>query len=374
MKNVKIIFIAIVLLCVVTFSYYILQINYDSRGYINSLTNKIEGKTLNSTFQVKIKSGNLSTDYSIEQVINDIESLKLNTLNVPIAINVKNINASDMVIDKASEEKAIKLIKKLQGKKINIILEPYPWIENGVKPETEWSPDCINDFFYNWKNKILKNLIDEVAIPYHVDAFNVGTSFIYMEKNEEYMSEMVDFVRRYYKGLITYRTNFWVTAEWKPELYSMFKTKINNKFFSKLDFISIAAYFELTENDTNSVENLIKALHSTEIYGRKQNVEKQISEFHDKWDKPIFFGELGFPRTNKASFQPYNPIVSIVENDKEQANCFEAYKKVFEDTPWNLGFSIFAIGKIDDSKKYYPSEDSIKVIKEWYSSVAKFSK
>ncbi|WP_041707181.1 glycoside hydrolase family 113 [Clostridium cellulovorans] len=358
----------LIILFISVLAFYAVRINYNSRGFVNALINKIQGKTLNAEFQIKIKSGNLSTDYNIDQVLNDIEELRLNTLNVPIVINIDSRTSSNMVVDENSKKRAIDLVKKLKGKKVNIILEAYPWIENGSIGETAWNPDNIDNFFYNWKHNVLKVLIDEVAVPYHVDALSIGTSFVNMESQEEDMCDLVDYVRTYYKGLVTYRTNFWITAVWKPELTKEYEKKLNNLVFSKLDFISIAAYFELTNNDTNTIDNLVSSLYSTQIYDRKQNVVQEIKGFYDKWDKLIFFGELGFPKTNKASIHPYDPYLSDIMNNLEQANCFEAYRKVFESCSWNLGFSIFAIGETSAEKRYYPSKESVEIIKRWYTS------
>jgi len=362
--------IIISILCTFILAFYIYKINYTSRGVINSIINKIDGKTLNARFETKIKSGNLSTDYNIDQVLKDIDKLGLNTLNVPIIINITNKTSSNMTVDNESKERSMELIKKLKGKKINIILEPFPWIEKGSVGETEWKPNNINDFFYNWTHNVLKILIDEVAIPCHVDALNIGTSFVYMESEEKHMCDMVDYVRKYYKGLVTYRTNFWYTAvEWKPPVTTQYEKKLNNKVFSKLDFISIATYFQLTENDTNTVDNLVASLDSSQRYDRKQNIKKEIKSFYDKWKKPIFFGELGFPKTNKASVDPFNAYLSDVINPQEQANCFEAYRRVFESESWNIGFSMFAIGENSVEKRYYPSNESTKIIKKWYANV-----
>ncbi len=366
----KRIFITIIILSILSLAFYSYKINSISRGLINAMINKTEGKTLNTKFQTKIKSGNLSTDYNIDQVLNDINKLGLNTLNVPIVINIDNRTSSNMTVDNESVRRSIDLINKLKGKKINIILEPYPWIENGSVGETLWKPDNIDDFFNNWTHNVLDILIKDVAVPYHVDAMNVGTSFVNMEFEEKHMCDMVDHVREHYKGLVTYRTNFWVTAtQWDPELSIKYENKLNNKLFSKLDFISIASYFELTNNETNTVENLTDALQSTQINDRRQNVKQEIENFHDKWNKPIFFGELGFPKTNKASVAPYDPQISDVTNNQEQANCFEAYRNVFENEPWNLGFSIFAIGENSAEKMYYPSEESTEIIKKWYTKI-----
>lgn len=366
MTKVKIVFI-VIFISIFGAVFYAYNINMESRGYINAMINKYEGKTLNSKFETKIKSGNLSTDYNVEQVLKDIDRLKLNTLNVPIVINIENRNSSNMTVDKGSEKRAIELFKKLRGKKINIILEPYPWIENGSIGETAWNPDDKDEFFDSWTNNVLSTLIKDIAVPYHVDAFNMGTSFVHMESDEERMCDMVDFVRKDYKGLVTYRTNFWVTAEsFSSEFKDRYKEKLKNKVFSKIDFISIAAYFELTGNEVNTVDNLESAIEKSQIYDRRQNVKQEIKNFYDKWDKPIFFGELGFPRTNKASVQPYNPLISETKNNIEQANCFEAYKRQFKDEPWHLGFSVFAIGETSSDKRYYPSDESAEVIRTWY--------
>lgn len=360
--------IAAAVLCMILIVFYVFKVNYNTRGYINSVINKVQGKTLNAEFKTKIKSGNLSTDYKIDQVLADIDKLQLNTLNVPVVINIKDRTSSNMTVDKESEKKAKELIGKLKGKKINIILEPYPWIENGAIGETKWNPENKDEFFNNWENNVLKVVIDDVAIPCHVDALNMGTSFVYMESYEQQMCHMADFVRQYYKGLVTYRTNFWVTADWKPELKAEYEKKLNNKVFSKLDFISIAAYFELTANATNTVDNLMNAIQSTQIYDRKQNVKQETKNFHDKWNKPVFFGELGFPKTTKASVAPYDPYLSDTFNNQEQANCLEAYRMIFEYEDWHLGFSLFAIGETSAEKRYYPSAESAGIIKKWYSA------
>lgn len=352
-----------------------IKFTYNTRGKINEFLNKREGKTLNSEFSEKIKSGNLSTDYSVEQAISDIETLGLNTINLPVVINIDDITSSDVSIDQNSLERAKILLKKLKGKKINIILEPYPWIANGSAYETELNPSNKEEFFTNWKNKAIRPLIDEIAIPYRVDALNIATGFNYLEDMEEEFCDLIDFSRNYYKGLITYRTSFWTTANWKDEatkkqvdeLNEKYNNKLNNEIFSKVDFISISSYFELTDNDTNTVENLVSALSSSQRYKREQNIKEQVKNFYDKWNKPIFFGELGFPRTTKAAVEPWNPYLSKEVNPQEQANCFEAYRRVYESEPWFLGFSIFAVGNKDEDKMYYPSEETVEVIRNWFN-------
>lgn len=376
MEDLKVRIIAGIIVIIIAVTYYLYAINYTSRGMLNNFLNKREGKTLNSEFNEKIKSANLSTDYTVDQAMDDIKVLKLNTINLPIVINITDIDSSNMNIDANSLERAKLLLKEIKGKKINVILEPYPWIANGSKYETDYNPTNKEEFFQNWKQNVLKSLIDEIAIPYRVDALNIATGFTHLENREDEFCDMIDFARKYYKGLITYRTSFWTTANWDDEvtknqvdeLNKKYNEKLNNKIFSKVDFISIASYFELTDNEVNTVDNLTKALVSSQRYNREQEIKEQVKNFYDKWNKPIFFGELGFPRTTKASVEPWNPYLSKEINTQEQANCFEAYRRTYESKSWVLGFSVFAVGNKVGDKMYYPSEETIEVINRWFDS------
>lgn len=313
-----------------------------------------------------LKSGNLSTDYSIDTTIENIKHMDLNTINVPIVVNIKNLNSSDMEIETWSLNRAIELIKKLKGSGVKIILEPYPWIDNGSKYETEFNPSNKNEFFYNWKTKVLNPIIKKVANPYNVFSINIASNYVYLYNYYDYWNSVVDYVRANYNGFITYKVSWWYTAQWDKNSNKNFNAILDNKILGKVDFISVAAYFELSNKEVNSVQELKSDLYSTTRYNRKQNIVKQLYEIHKKWNKPIFFGELGFPRKNGAAMEPWNMNCSDVVNNQEQSNCFKAYEEVFSKKKWILGFSVFSIGNDSPNHWYYPNEETQNIIKNWY--------
>nr|UWI51100.1 hydrolase [Clostridioides difficile] len=349
-KNILI--LGIILICV--FIIYFVNVELKNRSLVNS------------QYEGKIKSANLSVDYEINQVMKDIDKLGLNTINVPIVINVDDINSDIMSIDNNSRKKAIKLIKKLNKKGISTILEAYPWIKNGELYETDWNPINKKRFFYNWQNTVLNELIEDVANPLDVKVLNVGSNFVYLEEYQQNWSEIIDFVQSKFDGLVTYRTNWWYTRKGDLNSKLSYEQKLNNNFFDKLDFISIASYFELSDKSVNTVDELVSALHSSTVNNRGQNIREELYNLYKVHRKPIFFGELGFSNRENASSQPWNHVPSEVINDEEQARCFEAYRRVFEKEDWINGFSVFCVGKIDEEKNFYPSKESIKIIKSWY--------
>ncbi|WP_419725546.1 glycoside hydrolase family 113 [Terrisporobacter petrolearius] len=313
----------------------------------------------------KIKSINLSTDYEIEQVLKDIKITNANTVNIPIVIKIPNLSSNEMIIDDYSKEKAIQMIKLLKKDNIKIILEAYPWINNGRDYETEYNPKDKEKFFEDWEN-ILGILIKDIANIYNVDVIITGSNFTKLEEYEENWCNIINFTKENFKNQVTYKTSWWYTASWDEESKNKYNEKLNNKLFSQVDFISIAAYFELSDKAENTVEELINSLSCTTIYNRNQNITKEIENFHTKYKKEIFFGELGFPRKNHAASHPWDSQVSNTYNSGEQGRCFEAYRNVFENKDYIKGFSVFALGQKGNDKNFYPSSESIDVISNWY--------
>lgn len=360
-NKLKYIALATLLIAVIFVKEVLIDVVYIGKQY--------EKKRISTPWGEKIKSGSLSVDYSIDQAFADIERLGLNTVNVPVQIDIPSLTANTATIKDESKKKAILLIKKLRYQGINVILEPYPYIRNGELYETQLNPSDKNEWFWNWKEGVLNPLIQDIAKPYKVYAICIGSNFDKFEKEYDYWTDTIDFVQTNYQGRITYKTNWWYTAEWDTEkdgLHDTYAAKLNNPVLQEVDFISVAAYFELTDQDTNTVENLVSSIYSTPIFNRHQNIYNELKNLSSRWNKPVFFGELGFPKRNKATVHPWNPEPSNILNEQEQANGFQAYKEVFEKESWNLGFSVFAIGKKDELKNYYPSDQSIYVINSWY--------
>ena len=97
-----------------------------------------------------------------------------------------------------------------------------------------------------------------------------------------------------------------------------------------------------------------KELYSTELYARNQDIVTEVQNFYTKWNKPIFFGELGIPPYSNAASKPYQTDMdsTATYNESVQANWFDAWYTVFEQFSWWLGYSIFTIA--DSTSPYNP--------------------
>ena len=62
----------------------------------------------------------------------DVERLNLNTVNVPIQVDIPNVTSTNMVINQAQKQQAIILIQELLKRNIQVIVEPFPYIQQGM--------------------------------------------------------------------------------------------------------------------------------------------------------------------------------------------------------------------------------------------------
>uniref|UniRef100_UPI00406C3942 glycoside hydrolase family 113 n=1 Tax=Bacillus sp. FSL R5-0443 TaxID=2975302 RepID=UPI00406C3942 len=300
---------------------------------------------------LKWKGGNVSAFgrkyYS--DVSNDSTVLNLNTVTIPILINAVDASDSNPTVVDYTYNEAWDMIPKLKNDGYNVILEPYPFIANGTIAETDWMPSDLDQWFAAWNN-ILQDFAKKCE-QFKLDGLYIASNLVHMEDSTEKWKSVITGIRSLFSGKLLYRTNYWVTADWAPETIAAYNKKLNNPIFGLVDIIAIAAYFELTDNRNPSIDQLIDAIYSVPLYGRGQNIFKEIKAFYDKWNKPIFFGELGIPPYSNSPEQPHNAFGDLGEyNESIQANWFEAWIRVFQAQDWWQGYSVYAIS---DEKSVY---------------------
>lgn len=302
----------------------------------------------------QIKSGTVLPEDlgNIDRVISNIDKLGLNTVVVPVRFDVPDAHSHELSMHPGDVEQAKALIDVLNDRGVNVILEAYPWIAEGTVSEVDYDPTDLNEFFWNYKSVVWSTLLHEIAIPKDVYAVIAGSSYTKIESHLWYWRDVFTFIRDAYPGKLTYKTSWWLTAEWDPSTTDQYNEKKNNLIFGYVDFITIAAYFELNENPAPSTGDLIADLSRSSIYARHQNVYEEIRSFSEIWGRDIFFGELGIPSVNYGAFAPWNPDVSSDMNEDIQSHAYEAYQDVFGSDSWFKGYSIWQVSNASNS--YYP--------------------
>jgi len=174
-----------------------------------------------------------------------------------------------------------------------------------------------------------------------------NTTFSRWEKE---WSDVIASVRGIYSGSLTYSAN-WTEYEEVP-------------FWNELDLIGIDAYFPLSAVNEPAQEELINAWE-----GIADNIEKWLKE--KELNKGVIFTELGYVSSDGTNKQPWATLTNP-EDQKEQADCFDAALRVLSARSWFKGMYIW---------QYFPQErwsplgypikhkEAEEVIEKWYGII-----
>lgn len=288
-----------------------------------------------------IKGGNVSAwnVSDLDKIFADATRLGLDTITVPVRMNLASATAHEVKIDPVS----LAFAKKVMAAKpsYRYIIEPYPWIDNGNVPETDMNPTDKAAWFASWQAGIA-TLAKEFPSAW---GLYIASNLVKLEDQSASWIALIKALRPSYRGKIIYRTQWWATADWAPETLTAYRAKLANPLFGAVDVIAIAAYFEVSEATSPSVSDVKKALRAATVFNRKQDIYAEVMALHTKWQKPIFFGELSCPALDFGAQNPWDPAVSDKRNTDIQKNYLTAYLQTFVKDPQSfLGFSLFTIG------------------------------
>lgn len=299
-------------------------------------------------------------------IFNKIKEMELNTVNLGIRVKIDSINSNEVKVDEKDLELAIKLTEKLQNKGMKVMIEPFPWIEEGKHVETELNPSNVDLWFWNWRTEVIRKITrafeqEDVSIDYLI----VASNFVNLEYAHGYWDDILGEVKEKYPETQTiYKMNWWITAKWDEKGDLEFRKKLNSPLLTSknLDILSVASYFELTDKDEPTLADLKSALRSTKIFNRQQDVFAEIKALSETNSKDVIFGELGVPNVKGYAREPWNNYVSNEILKDAQYLYFRAYLETFWGEEWFKGFSIFALG--DEESRYNIKErDAIEFIR-----------
>lgn len=250
------------------------------------------------------------------------DSVQLNTFAyMKSSRNTEIYYGSDPTL---SDKKLIEEIRSLKEKNLKVVLKPHIWI-GGLS----FDPD-------NWRNKIdfddrkqlekwFENysgfIIDQAKLAQKtkVDLFVVGTELASLAKYEKYWERLINDVRNVYKGKLTY------AAEGSGAQ--------NIRFWDKLDYIGIDAYFSLGKNISPDVEELVLGW---------EKYDDELEKLSVKYGKKIVFTEVGYKSVVGTSIRPWQWMDNdSVMSEEAQADCYRALFEFIKNKPYMEGIFIW---------------------------------
>lgn len=250
----------------------------------------------------------------------------------------------------------ISAIRDLHKKGIRVQLKPHLWMNDGWRSNITLDDTAEWDaWFESYRTNMLHYA--RIAEETNTELFCVGTELkTSIKKQPKKWERLIDEIRIIYSGELTYAANWYDEYE-------------HISFWHKLDYIGIQAYFPLTTKENPDLETIEKGWAKHLI---------ALKAFHQKYDKPILFTEVGYKSDSDATIKPWewSPFLSGItkkKSDKTQQLAYEALFKQTWNKPWLAGIYFWewnnrttdesAKTDINFSPRFKPAEN---VMAKWF--------
>ena len=183
-----------------------------------------------------------------------------------------------------------------------------------------------------------------------VEQFCVGCELTGTIHREVDWQLVIDSVKAYYDGPLTYAANWWLAYD-------------SVEFWHALDYAGINGYFELTDSNEPTREDLLSAW---------QDWLPQVEEFYEKTGKPILITEIGYRSIDGCNINPWDWWSPGEIDLAEQEDCYFAACSTFWSKEWFEGIFFWSWevdrpGGLDDdgyTPRGKPAED---FMTEWFT-------
>ncbi len=216
-----------------------------------------------------------------------------------------------------------KEIQNLHESGFKVMLKPHIWIGGWKFDPDNWrskidfaEPKKREEWFSNYTNFIIDQA--KLAESNNVEIFVVGTELVELSKYTDGWQRLIHRVRDVYSGELTYAAEG-MNAK-------------NIKFWNRLDYIGIDAYFPLSKRNNPDVWELIKGWEKYKL---------KMGKLSELYGKKIIFTEIGFKSLEGSTIKPWEWNKAGKVSQIEQANAYKATSIVFRDKSYLAGVFIW---------------------------------
>jgi len=213
----------------------------------------------------------------------------------------------------------------------------------------EWrgkiKPKNLELWFENYAQLLLK--MGHLSERKKVEMLSIGSEFNSLEKYEDKWNDLIQNIRKVYTGKLTYSVN-WDSLD-------------DERFFKQLDAIGVSGYFSLTKGNNPSINELKDAWINHKEYLDNYFMESGIN---------YYFSEIGYTSLDGTNTNPWDRNVSEKLDFKEQADCFEAFGRIWHEDCYFSGvffYDWFGFGGKKDGTFCIRKKPAAKKIEQYFN-------
>jgi hypothetical protein len=283
-----------------------------------------------------------------------------------ISMNTKTdteILFNDTNPNMASDDDIRNAIRLAKENNMKAILKPTVNCNDGT-----WRAHIEPNDWEKWWQNYTKVMVHyaKLAQDTNCAAYTIGCEMISTEDFDSHWRSTIAEIRKNYKGALVYNTN-----HGREE-------KIN--WWDAVDIIGISAYYPVgttkiaaaLAEDTKNVDN------NSSVEQMKKNwapIRDRLKALSLKWNRPIFFAEIGVRSTKGSSAMPWEYYNDWPYDADEQARYYQAALETFWQEKWFVGFAwwawdcwLYPKEHASHNKGFSPyAKPAEQIVTDWYS-------
>jgi hypothetical protein len=215
-------------------------------------------------------------------------------------------------------------IEDAHNRGLQVMLKPHVDALNNAW-RGDFNPSNPDAWFQSYTQFIVRYA--QIAEEENVEAFVMGTEFktISGAANRNRWLAVINAVRNVYSGTLTYAANATFPGD---EFTSV-------SFWDQLDLIGLDGYFNLTNLNNPTLQQLIAAWTNNR---NGENSVAAVQNFASSRGKPVIFTEIGYKSTDRTNVEPWNFGLSGAVDTAEQRDCYQAAFTVWsQQSAWMRG-------------------------------------
>jgi glycosyl hydrolase family 113 len=230
----------------------------------------------------------------------------------------------------------------------HVLYKPHLWLSHGSWPgevrmtnEADWAA-----WWRTYRRYILHHAF--LARWAGADLFSVGVELSQTVEREAEWRELIAAVRTFFPGAVTYSGN------WYGDLEGV-------RFWDRLDFIGIDAYFPLSDSPQAGRADLARGAAA---------IAERLAAAARRWGRPVLLTEVGFAARRGAWVMPHTEGGEYSEED--QALAYQTLFKALDRQPWLAGtfvwkaFSAPGADRAPEADFRFMGRQAERVVKEYY--------
>lgn len=247
-------------------------------------------------------------------------------------------------------EELLRIVQHAHAHGLRVILMPIVLLE--YPRGTEWrgriKPPDLDAWWKRYCAFILH--FARVAEKGNVELLMIGSELVSLENSTARWRQLIGEVKQFYRGKLGYSANW--------DHYKQIE------FWDQLDQIGMTSYYQLSDNPSPKLEDVVKAW---------EPIKKEIMDWRREIGRPIMFTEAGWCSQEGASVEAWNYYHKqecTPAGLEEQATLYKAFMQVWGDEP-GIGGIIWWEWTPDEGGpkdyNYTPrAKPAEKILREWF--------